>query len=162
MDWNYYFLFNINLFYQTTDLRKAWTLPQNILRLAQSEAGDSSLDDICAHFLRKSMSKLNRIKGISCIVTYCIVGKGWFVIFFSLTFCPYGTIRSDRRWSLLRGSILTIPERDCCGCGAVMSLTRTNLNAKIRTKLWNKLKELFSVVTIICECFSVLIIFALN
>lgn len=88
MCWNYY-LFCSKLMLSllhTTDLCKEWTLPQNTLSLAQSGAGDSCLDDICAHFVRKSMRKLNRmnrIKCILCIVTYCTQWKGWwFVILF--------------------------------------------------------------------------------
>ena len=40
------------------------------------EAGDSCLNDFCAHFLRKSVRKLNRIKCILCVVTYCMVWEG--------------------------------------------------------------------------------------
>lgn len=47
-----------------------WTLPQNILSLAQSKAGDSRLNDICAHFLRKSVRKLNRINRMKCILVF--------------------------------------------------------------------------------------------
>lgn len=98
-----------------------------------AEAGDSRLNATCAHFLRKSMRKLNRMKCILCIVTNWTVWKvvvGHVV----LTCCPYGTRRWDRRRCLWVRSTLTQPERRCCGFGAVRSSTRTDLNAKTRIR----------------------------
>ncbi len=120
----------------TTDLCKEWTIPQNILSLAQHGAGDSCLHDICTHFLRKSMRKLNRMNRIKLILCHILYGVKRAVVcnFLLLTCCPCGTIKRDRRCRLSGGSILTIPERDSCGFGAVMSSTRTNLNTKLRIK----------------------------
>lgn len=128
----------------TADLCKEWTLPQKIPALAQSEAGDSCLNDFCAHFLRKLMRKLNRTNRtncILCIVTYWMVWCGrWCEIFFLLTCCPYGTIRWGRKWCLLAGSTLTKPALHCCCPGAALSSTRTDLNAKSRTEIkWGTL-----------------------